>query len=565
MRTTIRYGFRLVLVCLAAVLLPQYLTADDISAQYVDVGGFSGLSAAGLFLTTGLSPREYDRMIQETREERTAAGSTVQACVQDFVVGPHIKSLPTPTNLPPLVSGGESQIEGGNATGASVGACQDKNNNFVATKWTPPSNFQPQIASPAISNTTWTVAALANLPGSTFSEAFAINDSGVIVGMSIPPSSLEHAVLWSANGTITDLNNADGNSTMTLMRANAINASGQIVGQAENASFHFTAFLLDNGVATDLGNLGGTSSEALGINDSGQIVGQAQLVSNNSHAFLYANGTMTDLGTLPGGNTSNANAINASGLIIGNSSIANGTEHAVFWDANGTIHDLNDLAPNTTYTYTDAEAIDSVGDIFVQAQNKAQAQIGILLITGTAPSISANPESASATLGAPASFNITANSTVGISYQWYFTANNTTKKISGATNNTYTLAKVTTANAGNYSVVASNLFGNTTSTPGTLTVNIPPKISTQPKAPAVTSGHNATFTVSIAAGATPTVTYQWQYTSTTPANFTNIGGATSSSYTITGATSANNGSYRVLVTGSGVTVTSSAVKLTVKP
>jgi sugar lactone lactonase YvrE len=69
----------------------------------------------------------------------------------------------------------------------------------------------------------------------------------------------------------------------------------------------------------------------------------------------------------------------------------------------------------------------------------------------------------------------------------------------------------------------------------------------------VNSGQPATFTVT-AAGASG---YQWLN------NGTVISGATSSSYTVTGATSADDGSYTVVVSNSGGSVTSAAATLRV--
>ena len=51
---------------------------------------------------------------------------------------------------------------------------------------------------------------------------------------------------------------------------------------------------------TDLGTLGGFTSEAFGINDRGQVTGQSETDSGVFHAFLYSSGQITDLGTLSG-------------------------------------------------------------------------------------------------------------------------------------------------------------------------------------------------------------------------------------------------------------------------
>src|ERR1700679_1671354 len=63
---------------------------------------------------------------------------------------------------------------------------------------------------------------------------------------------------------------------------------------------------------TDLGTLGGTSSDAYGINYAGRVAGAASLPNGNTHAFLAGPGDiMYDLGTL-GGPNSEASGPNAS-------------------------------------------------------------------------------------------------------------------------------------------------------------------------------------------------------------------------------------------------------------
>ncbi len=88
-----------------------------------------------------------------------------------------------------------------------------------------------------------------------------------------------------------------------------------------------------------------------------------------------------------------------------------------------------------------------------------------------------------------------------------------------------------------------------------------PVITAQPQNVSVCSGNNATFSVT-ATGLN--VTYQWQLSTDGGANYNNIGGATSSSYTVTAVTlGMNNYRYRCIVSACPPSVTSNAAILTV--
>jgi hypothetical protein len=102
------------------------------------------------------------------------------------------------------------------------------------------------------------------------------------------------------------------------------------------------------------------------------------------------------------------------------------------------------------------------------------------------------------------------------------------------------------------------VLGSATSNEATLTVNAPPGITQQPTNQSVTEGQPATFTV--AATGSATLTYQWQR------NQANITSATSSTYMLGSATSADNGAkFRCVVTNGFGNATSNEATLTVLP
>jgi len=130
------------------------------------------------------------------------------------------------------------------------------------------------------------------------------------------------------NGIMTDIGNLGGDGTLHR----GINDQGQIAGIAITNNGDHRAFLYENGVMINLGTLGGSSSYGRGINNKGQIVGEAAISQNAAHAFLWESGTMKDLGTLPGYPLSFAMAINDNGYIVGFAMNAESTiTRAVLW------------------------------------------------------------------------------------------------------------------------------------------------------------------------------------------------------------------------------------------
>ena len=118
--------------------------------------------------------------------------------------------------------------------------------------------------------------------------------------------------------------------------------------------------------------------------------------------------------------------------------------------------------------------------------------------------ITSQPASRTNVVGTSASFSVVATGNA-LRYQWKFNGAN----IASATNSTYNLASVQAANAGSYTVAVSNLTTSVTSSPATLTVIVPPTITTQPLSRTNAVGTSTTFTV-VAAGTAP-LSYQWRF------------------------------------------------------
>jgi probable HAF family extracellular repeat protein len=150
--------------------------------------------------------------------------------------------------------------------------------------------------------------------------------------------------------TVTDLGTLGGSTSHAL----AVNASGQVAGEAMNSAGNYRAFAYWEGTMIDLGTLGGDYSSASGINDKAQIVGTAATAASKKHAFLFsfATGTMIDLGTL-GGDYSGAAAVNNHGFVVGKAALPSGSSRAFFY-ANGVMYDLGTLGGD----FSAATAID---------------------------------------------------------------------------------------------------------------------------------------------------------------------------------------------------------------
>lgn len=165
--------------------------------------------------------------------------------------------------------------------------------------------------------------------------------------------------------------------------------------------------------------------------------------------------------------------------------------------------------------------------------------------------IRTQPASQAIVLGNSVTFSVFATSVDPIGYQWR--KNGIT--IPGATSANYTIAAVTSTDAGNYTCIVSDPDELLLTTAATLIVQTLPAITSQPTSLTVLQNASATF--SVAATGTPAPTYQWRF------NGSPISGATSASYSIASAQAANAGNYTCVVTNAAGSVTSGTATLTV--
>jgi len=220
-----------------------------------------------------------------------------------------------------------------------------------------------------------------------------------------------------------------------------------------------------------------------------------------------------------------------------------------------------------THTYPNGLVFDSrvysdLGDFSpVQSADSGLAQhmavmkdftiVGGTNVSGSAPSITTQPHDLSVVQSSNATFSVSANGTAPLACQWLFGGTN----ISDAVTNSYSVTNSQPTNAGNYSVIITNLYGSVTSSVAVLTIVTSPVITTNPSDQSVIQGNPANFSVS-AIGIQP-LSCQWRF------NGTNISGATTNPYSLANAQLTNAGNYSVLVTNVAGCVTSAVAALTV--
>lgn len=214
--------------------------------------------------------------------------------------------------------------------------------------------------------------------GGRFSDAYAINEAGQVVGVANPKRLWQRgrAFLWQ-NGRMTDL------GVLGRYRRSAavgINDGGAIIGASYTRYDYHHAFVWQGNAKRALPPTllpGYRYVRALGINDNGEVVGCAQTGARDAggalvaRAFLWSAGRPLDLGTL-GGQYSHALAINDRGQVVGKAQIARpagrrrgadrGATHAFLWGPSpGRDAIMRDLGVLPGGVHSVAQAVNEAG------------------------------------------------------------------------------------------------------------------------------------------------------------------------------------------------------------
>ncbi|MBC7368403.1 MAG: immunoglobulin domain-containing protein [Undibacterium sp.] len=178
-------------------------------------------------------------------------------------------------------------------------------------------------------------------------------------------------------------------------------------------------------------------------------------------------------------------------------------------------------------------------------------------IANPAPTITTQPGNVTVSVGGTVILSAAAAGSPTPTFQWFKGIAPNSTLISGATSSAYVISIATTADAGSYTLVATNSLGSATSNAATVTVTggvtAPPAFTVLPVSLTAAAGNTAVFN----SVATNSATYQWRK------NGVAIPGATAAGLTFNSLTTANTGIYEVVATNILGSVTSPAVTLVV--
>ncbi len=401
----------------------------------------------------------------------------------------------------------------------------------------------------------------------------------------------------SPNLTMANISSADGgnytvvvsNSAGTATSASAllvVTAPPSIISQPANvttnvgspASFTIAAqgptplsyqWLKNGSPLTDGGNIAGSTAATLNLFGiaSGDAGSYRCVVSNSAGSVTSTTATLTAIVPPAISSQPSPQTLNTGAIAVFNASASGTAPLAYFWSKNGVPLANGGRVSGATsgsLTITNVASADT-GSYRVTVTNFGGSAISAdaALTVITPPIFTSQPASATANAASLVTFNVTAIGSQPLSYQWtrLGAAVTNNANISGATTASLTVVSVAAVNAGSYQCVATNSAGSATSGMATLTVLLPPSITTQPKTQTLNVG--ATGVLSVAVSGTAPFTYSWSKDGVALANFGNVSGANTANLTVAGIAHTDSGNYSCVVSNNIGSATSTAATVTV--
>jgi sugar lactone lactonase YvrE len=199
----------------------------------------------------------------------------------------------------------------------------------------------------------------------------------------------------------------------------------------------------------------------------------------------------------------------------------------------GRIREVSPFANKPTLTLGGVQVTEAGSYSVIVSDSSGSVTSAVVTLTVyTPPTITAQPTNQNILNGSNATLSVTATGTPPFSYTWLFDGTNT---LQSGPSNTLALTDLSTNDSGFYSVIVSNPYAAVTSAVATISVGLPPSITTQPASEFAWTGSNALFTVT--PGGTGPFEYQWQLNGTNIPNdifVTVAGGGTNTANPITG-------------------------------
>ena len=216
---------------------------------------------------------------------------------------------------------------------------------------------------------------------------------------------------------------------------------------------------------------------------------------------------------------------------------------------------------------TESESGDSYRAVFENAEGSETTSEAVLTVSKPkAPEITKEPLSMEVPEGGEAVFEATASGALKPTVQWEESVDggSTWSVLALETSTTLKLTGVKAAESGDqYQAVFTNSSGHVTTTPVTLTVTVPPKVTKQPVDQSAVEGGEAVFAAE--ASGTPTPTVQW-YESVDGGSTWSLALEESTTLKLTGVKASENGDeYKAVFANSAGKAESQPAILTVEP